>query len=1162
MKRFFACLLLVTAAAAFAGSIRSTITFDPSQVSFGRYGDYDVIALDGAVSLADVGKPALPLVQYLVLIPPTAEITGVRVLDAEYVDLPGRFMPIPAQPARPLSIPGDHPFVKPDPLIYGSLDSYPGRIVDWHAGGSMAGFRIGGIAVTPVEFVPASRLLRLCRSLEVEVTYEEGRRSSAIVTRHQYRTMAPLVKQCIINPEAVETWHPDLREDRADDVDMVVISSNALLANWNAFSSWKNKKGVITELVSTEYIYANYPGSDNPARIRAFIRDYVENKGLTAVLLGGDSEVIPPRYTHLWIEESTIVDDIPTDLYYADLDWSWDGNGNGVYGEMGDTVDLLQDVLVGRAPVDNATHIAVFTHKDTMFEKHPDTTALRKLLLPSEMLFPPWHGEHINDLIAECFSDMGWQVSKCVDPGYGAILDSLNHGFQFCHSSTHGSVNTISVFSDSDIPAMTNGTKYDIMTAISCMPGYFDYPGYECLAESLLNYPAGGCVAAWLNARYGLGYPPAMGPSDMLDLGFFRSVAQGVPTLGAATAVAKNAIRDLAVAQAPIRWCDFCLTLFGDPTLPVWRMAPRTMTVTHAAAISGGPQAYRISVTVGGVPLEDALVCVQKGTEVHARGATNSQGWIDLAIVPSTTGSMSITVTAPDCRPYEGSCTVGTANAGPCLVFASCQIDDAAGNGDGRIDPGETVSATITIRNDGTTSATGVVGVLRTLTNGISILDSTAGFGTIPAGDSAGGDAFRITAAPGMSPGTNTEYYVRATAAEGAWDPFFELMVGVAPEPRYAWADHDVGTCVLSVTTSGSVGVTAPYGEGSGFKYHTDASYGTLFYGSMLAGTGPTYVADRFYAHPATQINEDFVVVDSLRRSSTPLLADQEYAAVYADSGHASPRGLEVRQWSLSVADEGYDDWVILCYDYWNKGSATISGLYSGLMMDFDVYNDPDNIVRSDTLRRFTYMMRSLSEPDPTVGVRLLEPPVARNLAAIDHQLYVEPAAMMTEAVKDSFLNGTINMRNSDRQDNWSACVSAGPFTVTPGDKIRVVYAIVGGDNENAAKVNSDSAQSWWDIHSYGVTEGTVDPAAEASIRCVPNPFSGEALLSVSGAGGGSTSIVLYDASGRLVRTLHKGPLREDQRFRLSGQTLPAGVYFVAVERSGRREVGKLIRTK
>jgi hypothetical protein len=1149
-------IFFFTASALLSGVITQDITFSRRQFNITKEAGYDIITLSGQYLTGEKGKPQLPWASFSILLPPTAEIIDVKVVDYKAELLPGDFTPYPVQTVRPLSSKRYYPFVEPDASVYNSHDPYPREIVTYVSTGCLSGYRIAGINIFPVQYLPAEKRLKLYTNIKLKINYEEGQHQPVRLTQSQTELFSKEVKNMVLNPEAVDRWSPSLKDLRDNEVDYVIITGASLVSNWDALKNWKIKKGLKTEVVSTNTIYSQYTGRDNQEKIRNFIIDYWQNKGLKWVLLGGDDFIVPDRKTRLIIEDSTITGNIPTDMYYADLQWSWDGNNNNYFGEMEDTVDLLHDVYIGRAPVDNATNIATFIYKDTIFEKNPDPNYLKTLLLPSEMLFSPYHGRVINNLIASYFP-AGWKISKLEDPGYGETRDSLNRGYQFCHIAAHGNTSSLSVLSMSEIPSLNNGIKYNIMNAINCYCGAFD--DGDCIAESLVNYPNGACIATMLNARYGLGYPPALGPSEMLDLEFYKCFwNMDLIEIGAAHGMSKNNLRNLAMSQPATRWCVFCLNLFGDPNLAMWSTTPQTMDVNYVSLIPASPQVFRVSVDISDSLIENALVCAMKGSEVYAAGRTNSGGWVDLFVNPTTTGTMHVTATSRDCLPYEGTCTVTSGSPAPCIVYQSNLIDDSSGNNDGHLDPGETANLFVALKNAGNASATNVTSILRTGSSYITLLDSTSSYGSMNAGDSANGDQFVISVSSSTPQGHDAEFISYTTADQGTWEPFFEEIVGVPPEPKKLWADHDTGSCAFTVTTNGSFGTTHLYGEGSGFKYSKIASYGCLFYGSMLAGTDPSYIVDRFYSHPASNIDDDFAIVDTLVALIPPLLADEEYEAYYNDSNHPASKGLEVHQWSLAVSDAGYDDWVIVCFNYHNFGSNPISNFYSGMMFDFDIYNTTNNIVKSDIARRFTYMMRRTTSQRPTAGIRLLAPTAAANLSALDHAVYVEPSSMMTEAVKDSFLNGEISLPNSTRRDNWSVCVSAGPFDIPVNGKVRVVYAIIGGDDESTALINSDSAQSWWDQNTVEVEEYDYDQL-HTEISITPNPASKIATICYTTRQKEKIIISVFDACGRLVEKIFEGRVDGKKIVRWKPEKLATGVYFLKVENPGNQLIKKLI---
>lgn len=97
-----------------------------------------------------------------------------------------------------------------------------------------------------------------------------------------------------------------------------------------------------------------------------------------------------------------------------------------------------------------------------------------------------------------------------------------------------------------------------------------------------------------------------------------------------------------------------------------------------------------------------------------------------------------------------------------------------------------------------------------------------------------------------------------------------------------------------------------------------------------------------------------------------------------------------------------------------------------------------------------------------------------------------------------------------------------------------------------------------------GVNEGSVGMIT--TLRATPNPFTGSTTLHLSGPPATSARVLIFDAAGRLVRTVWEGSLdgREvaltwdghDQ----SGREAPAGIYLLRVESAGGVATGRLVR--
>ncbi|MEO0078615.1 MAG: C25 family cysteine peptidase, partial [candidate division WOR-3 bacterium] len=699
MNRLAHLLLLPTLLLAGTGTLTQTFRFTPDDFVFDKANGFDVVALPGHYFTSEPGSPYLPLATYNVLIPPDAEVTGVEVVQVTKVTLPGEFDIHPCQRPQVLSQPAGE-FVLPDPVVYLQDKPYPSELVRFTRSGLLGGFRIAGLQVAPLQYLPAQKRLVLASSITVVVRYEQNRHDVLALDQSQVSLLGEAARRIVVNPAQAASWAPAVRETDDWLCDMMVVTSSALAASFQPFVEWKTKRGIRTVVVKTESIYSTYPGRDNQERIRNCIIDYWQNHGLKWVLVGGDAEIVPVRLARITCEGTT--ENIATDFYYADLQYSWDSDHNNYFGEMTDSVDLFHDLFIGRTPADNAADVALFFAKCTTYEKNPDTTYLKKGLMGSTMLFSPFHGRVINRMIAELYPT-GWQFSHLEDPPSGQYASQMSAGHGISHVAAHGNQTSFSVMSASEAPGLTNGLrKLCFVNSIACQSGWFD--GYECLAEGLTKAPNGGCIAAMLNSRYGFGYPPGFGPSEMLDEQFYLDLLQGrANEFGTLCASSKDFFRSLSLNQEVWRWCVYELNLLGDPTLLVWRDKPRALAVARPSSIPTGVQTCRIQVECLGQPVPRALVSLLKQGETYARGWTNSEGWIDLLVSPASPGNLDLTVTAQDCYVHESVIPVtGTSNA-PALVFASYRIDD--GN-NGRLEPGETADLYVTLTNAGAVAAT------------------------------------------------------------------------------------------------------------------------------------------------------------------------------------------------------------------------------------------------------------------------------------------------------------------------------------------------------------------------------------------------------------------------------------------------------------------------
>ena len=307
-------------------------------------GQYVTVSLgEASSSLLNVGKPMLPVVTKVYTFPLGAKINNVVVTFSEVNELVLSKEVQPALEPVPLNagIRGAKEPVK-DTNIYESAELYPSSSYGCITGAGLDGEEhVIYLAVQcyPVRYSPAQNMIYYSKSVDIKVTYEEP-----------------------TNPMTFDNVY-----------DMVIIAPSEFSEELQPLIDHKNSHEVDTVLKTTEEIYGEYEGWDATEEIKYFIKDAIEDWGISYVLLVGSIDKLPIRTTwffqrwhqHYW--NITVL----SDLYYADIydeygDFcSWDSDGDGMYGEnyqncpgVNDTVDLYPDVNIGRLACVNKKEVS------------------------------------------------------------------------------------------------------------------------------------------------------------------------------------------------------------------------------------------------------------------------------------------------------------------------------------------------------------------------------------------------------------------------------------------------------------------------------------------------------------------------------------------------------------------------------------------------------------------------------------------------------------------------------------------------------------------------------------------------------------------------------------------------------------------------------------
>ncbi|MBN2065323.1 MAG: peptidase C25 [Candidatus Thermoplasmatota archaeon] len=372
------------------------------------------------------GKPMIPQTTTSFELPFGATNVHVTVLpnNVQEHDLDSELQPSPAHipliaDRTDLSFSSEK-----DNAVYESNELFPTSWYSTHVGCGLnnENKRVTHVSVHtyPLRYSPGLGKLYVAEALEITVTYDEG--SMTVPTPStQY--------------------------------DLVIIAPSIFSRDLQPLVEHKNRFGVDTLLKTTEEIYEQYGGIDKPEQIKYFIKDAIENWGITYVLLvgglnsllraqprddanqGSRDWYVPVRYTNCFDNPehplSSAINDpgVISDLYYADIYKEggvfedWDPNGDGLFAAWGhptaenDTgIDFYPDVSLGRLACRNKREVKAVVDKIITYEEQPaDPSWFKRMVVIS--------GDGFLD---QEDLDIQWDIKNVSEGGYTICAQSIN----------------------------------------------------------------------------------------------------------------------------------------------------------------------------------------------------------------------------------------------------------------------------------------------------------------------------------------------------------------------------------------------------------------------------------------------------------------------------------------------------------------------------------------------------------------------------------------------------------------------------------------------------------------------------------------------------------------------------------------------------------------
>ncbi len=659
---------------------------------------YRRLTLPGEVFAAlDEGRPEVPKVSVLLGIPTGADV-AVRVTVLESM----RLEVAEVYPLQPPLLDGEEPgptvragdFYTRD-IVYPEVDARglePGVWRDLH---------VVNVEVYPVRVNPGRGEVTVATRMRIEVDYSGGsypdRASDWLLP--QYAEYIDNFEQLGIKPEL----------DYSAGTRYLVICHNNYAAHsmlHDSLLGWVKQRGYDVRVITK----ASFTASEIKDSIR---NEYNRNNPhlLRWVLLVGEYAEVPMgSYSGVTY----------SDFWYSDLE-PWPSGDN--YPEIG----------IARLSPASATDLNNQVRKILKYQKNPPATNnwLDRLTMVANyqdypgkysgcvrgihrMPKPYWNPTL--DTIMGQFHTSNAPIFNAINSGVG-ILPYRGHGSSTqwwrwtpLPSGIH--------WDNADISALSNGDLTPVVYNIACSNGEIFQP--TCLSEQWMRKYPGGAAASLAATQASYTYPNhgicstlvrAACDTWTITVPGVRNYAGPVFDIGGVMMYMDAYVAKYWPSSVYPRNIWMYLML-GDPSMPVWSGGmPQAATVTCPDTIAPGSMNLNVLVQVGGRPVEGAIVCAWKGSEVYIAERTGPTGTATLAVNPTTEGQMVLTVSEGHAQhsipgvahtpilPYVKQMTVRQANRPD--VGATHILVPA-----GTLDSGTVVTPACSVYNYGTTTAT------------------------------------------------------------------------------------------------------------------------------------------------------------------------------------------------------------------------------------------------------------------------------------------------------------------------------------------------------------------------------------------------------------------------------------------------------------------------
>lgn len=706
----------------------------------------------------ETGKPDLPKISKLFAIPDQGNVT-VNLINStiEYIDN------IKVFPFQEEDAPAD--IFQLDNNYYSSDQVFPAEIIEISEPAIMRDIRLISVSVNPFQYDPVNNRIIVHKNIELEiVTDNTAGINENLSSSNQSKAFNKLYKSSIQNYSAVST-----RDEFQQPCYLFIYPNNTQVSdNLNLLTEWRHKSGYEVHKISTA----------TTGTSASEIKNYIQN--------AYDNWPNPPEYVCL-VGDANGTFSVPTEYMGG-------GEGDQYYARL-DGTDILADVFIGRLSFGTITEFQTILSKIINYEQNPymgNTDWYNKTLLIGD---PSHSGSstidcnlYIKDIMTATNENNSFIENY--SGGYVSTISSAIDG-GVSYFNYRGYLN-MSGWGNSNTNSLNNGFMLPVAVILTCGTGSFasgTARSEEFLRAGTPSVPKGGIAS--------------IGTATISTHTMFNNCVAGgtfhgifgdqMYNMGSALTRGKlnlfESYPNLNYDGGAVYRFSYWNNLMGEPAMPLWTDVPQEMVVTYPEEIGLGTNYIEISVSdQADTPLVDTWVTILQGDDaIFATGYTDAYGKIIFDLPDDIVGSVDITATRHNFIPFSDDFSIQFSNQN--IALESYVIND--NNGDLLINPGETVSFDVTLKNTGMFTAENIQAIINCNNDYVTINNANANFGSIVADETAVvTEAFSITLDSDIPGGL--EIRLDLTISDNDSNQWEDMIEEYSGAPKLNFTDYTV----------------------------------------------------------------------------------------------------------------------------------------------------------------------------------------------------------------------------------------------------------------------------------------------------------------------------------------------------------------------------------